>query len=179
MAQGLAAAIGAVIITFSADHSLSFGAGAIAAAAVLSVAGLGFVSRGLTALRRAFVGSVSMIAVNLIAAGFLIWIAADASPRGASVYTLVVGMWSGLIAVSGVFIGWVLSDRILARDFFVMAAFAGILAVLEVTLPLSDIYAVGIVGAYFAVLAVYVIIAGLSLRFSGRDRAAPTTTEEK
>lgn len=179
MLQGLAAAIGAVMITFSADHSLSFGAGAIALTAVTSVVGLVFVSRGLVAFRWAFVASASMIAVNVVAAGFFIWIAAAASPDSASLYPLVVGAWSGLIAVASAGIGWVLTDGTVARDFFVMAGFAGILAVVEVAVPLSDIYAVGIVGAYCAVLAVYVTIAGLSLRFPGRHHAVAAQPKEK
>jgi hypothetical protein len=63
-----------------------------------------------------------------------------------------------------------------SREFLVIAGLAGLLAIVEVALPLDDVYAVGLLGAYFAVFGVFTVIAGVSIRSGSRRTAHP---EEK
>jgi hypothetical protein len=58
----------------------------------------------------------------------------------------------------------------------VLAGLAGLLAIVEAALPLSDVYAVGFLGAYLAVFGVFSTIAGVSMSSLARR---PTRTEEK
>lgn len=179
LALGVAAAIGAAIITFSPNHSLVVGAGAIAVTAVLSVIGLVLLARGFRFLRYALLSSIVSIVLNFVVAAVLLGFVVMGPGDNSWLYVLVVGVWAALVTVASVVTGWFLKDRALARDFLVMGALAAILAIVEVVVPLSDVYAVGIVGAYFAVFAVYVIIAGLSLRFATRDATSRRQVEEK
>jgi uncharacterized membrane protein HdeD (DUF308 family) len=60
-----------------------------------------------------------------------------------------------------------------ARDWIAVGAFTAILAIAYLLMPPNAVVAVGILGAYLVIIAVYLGIAGLSLRWDG----ARTTSE--
>jgi site-specific recombinase len=60
----------------------------------------------------------------------------------------------------------------LSRDLGVLAIASGALATIEIVFPLSSVYAVGILGAYGVIVAVYLAIAGASLRFDSSSHIA-------
>jgi hypothetical protein len=170
--QALAALVGAAAITFSSDHSPFVGLLVLAVVAFLLAGGQLMTAVSVAAwprARTAFgIQAVSSIAVAGIAAAFV--------GGDRTTLTLCVSIWAAVVAVTSGVAGWSITDRSVSRDFFVLAGLAGLLAIVEAALPLSDVYAVGFLGAYFAVFGVFSIIAGVSMSSSARR---PTLTEEK
>lgn len=170
--QAVAAFVAAATITFSPDHSPFVGLLVLAVGAVLIAAGQLLTAVSLVAWPRARIAlgiqAVSSIAVAGIAAAFV--------GGDRATLTFCVSVWAAVVALTSGLAGWSITDRAVSRDFFVFAGLAGLLAVIEAALPLSDVYAVGFLGAYFAVFGVFSIIAGVSMRSSARR---PTLIEEK
>ena len=112
--------------------------------------------------------AVSSIAVAGIAAAFV--------GGDRATLTLCVSVWAAVVALTSGLAGWSITDRSVSRDFLVLAGLAGLLALVEAALPLSDVYAVGFLGAYLAGFGVFSTIAGVSMSSLARR---PTRTEEK
>jgi len=167
--QAVPALIGSVVITFSSDHSPLVGLIVFAGVAFLMAGGqmLTAVSLGLWPRARTAIGiqAVASIAAGGIAAAFL------GGER--TTLTLCVSMWAAVVAVTSGLAGWLSPDRAVSREFFVITGLAGLLAIVEAALPLSDVYAVGLFGAFLAVFGVFSIIAGVSMSSASR-RPAPT-----
>lgn len=170
--QAAAALVAAVVITFSPDHSPFVGLVVFAGAAFLLAGGQLMSAVSVAAWRRARtalgIQAVSSVAVAGIAAAFL--------GGDRTTLTLCVSIWAAVVAVTSGVAGWSITDRAVSRDFFVIAALAGLLAIVEAALPLSDVYAVGFLGAYFAVFGVFSTIAGVSMSSFARR---PIRTQEK
>jgi hypothetical protein len=170
--QAVVALVAAVVITFSPDHSPFVGLVVCAVAAFLLSAGQLMTAMSVAAWPRARIAlsiqAVSSIAVAGIAAAFV--------GGDRTTFILCVSIWAAVVAVTSGVAGWSITDRAVSRDFFVLAGLAGLLAIVEAALPLSDVYAVGFLGAYFAVFGVFSIIAGVSMSSSTRR---PSRTEEK
>ena len=170
--QAVVGFAGAVVITFSPNHSPFVGLVVLAVVAFL-LAGrqlMTAVSVAAWPRARAALGmqAVSSIAVAGIAAAFV--------GGDRAILTLCVSIWAAVVALTSGLAGWSITDRSVSRDFLVLAGLAGLLAIVEAALPLSDIYAVGFLGAYLAVFGVFSIIAGVSMSSLARR---PTRTEEK
>lgn len=97
---------------------------------------------------------------------------------GLSGLVLVLSVWASLTAALELYAGYRQNNRALAREWLTVGVFTAILALSISLFPVNDVYAVGLFGAYGAILAVYLVIAGLSLR-SDDSASARTTTEER
>ncbi len=176
--RALPAVAAALVITFSRNHSpligLSvFGAFAIVASLVLFVS----IARvPLTGSDRIFFG---VLAVVTFTAGIIALINLHA---GLPALVMVLTVWAALTAALELYAGYRHSDRAISREWLTIGAFTAILAIAVAAFPVNDVYAVGLFGAYAAILGVYLVIAGLSLRGDGAAQktsaatSAPTTT---
>jgi uncharacterized membrane protein HdeD (DUF308 family) len=81
------------------------------------------------------------------------------------VFTLLVATWAGASAVCDILLSINAADKVVRRDYRVIALAGILLAVIEIAVPLSSVYAVGILGAFGIVVSVYAAIAGVTLRF--------------
>lgn len=170
--QAVVALVGAVVITFSSDHSPIVGLAVLAGVSFLSAGGqlMTAVSVAAWPLARVALGiqAVSSLVTAGVAAAFL--------GGDRATLTLCVSIWAAVTALTTGLAAWSISDRAVSRDFFILAGLAGLLALVEAALPLSDVYAVGFLGAYLAVVGVFSIIAGVGMSSFSRR---PNLTEEK
>lgn len=170
--QAVPALVGAAVITFSSDHSPLVGLVVFAGVTFLMAGGQLISAVSVSAWPRARAAMGVQALSSIVAAGI-----AAAFLGGERVsLTLCVSIWAAAVALTSGLAGWFITDRSVAREFLVITGLAGLLAIVEAALPLDDVYAVGLLGAYFAVFGVFTVIAGVSIR-SGSRRTAHT--EEK
>jgi uncharacterized membrane protein HdeD (DUF308 family) len=158
--RAVPALIAAVVITFSRNHAAVVGLSVFAGFAVVSSVIL------LVAIARVpFNGSdrtfFGIQAVVTAASGA---IALANLSGGLSELVLIVSFWAGLTAALELYAGYRHADRAISREWLTAGAFTAILAIIVAVIPVNDVYAVGLFGAYGAILGVYLIIAGVSLR---------------
>jgi uncharacterized membrane protein HdeD (DUF308 family) len=184
--RALPAAVVAVVITFSADHSaalgfVTFGALALATGAVLLVG----------ALRALDAGPVrSMFVVQGIIAAVVGLLALVFPGGGLGLLILLVGGYAVLTGFLELYSGLRSRGRLdSAKDWIFLGGLTVLLAVAALVIPpgynqpfvgpdgvdrslTASIILVGIIGAYGAIAAVYLVIAGLSLKWADRTVAA-------
>lgn len=170
--QAVPALVGAAVITFSSDHSALVGLIVFAGVAFLMAGGQLISAVSVSAWPRARVAMGVQAVSSMVAAG----VAATFLSGDRVSLTLCVSIWAATVALTSGLAGWFITARSVAREFLVITGLAGLLAIAEAALPLDDVYAVGLLGAYFAVFGVFTVIAGVSIR-SGSRRTDPT--EEK
>jgi hypothetical protein len=169
--QAVPALVAAVVIAFSPDHSPLVGLIVFAGLSFLIAGGQLMAAVSVAAWPRART-AIGIQAVASIAAG---GIAAAFLGGERTTLTLSVSIWAAVVAVTSGLAGWFIKDRSVSREFFVLTGLAGLLAIVEAALPLSDVYAVGLLGAYLAVFGVFTTIAGVSMSSASRR---PTTVKE-
>ncbi|GAB2526135.1 hypothetical protein [Paramicrobacterium agarici] len=181
------AAVG-LFITFSRDHSphlglIAFGAFALVSGIVIGTLSVRLVDDAPT--RRLVIAQ----AVVSIAAGT---IALALQTTGLGTLLLTVSIWAGLTGVLELYAGYRLARRsTLSRDFLIAGGLTALLAIVFVLLPpdfqqtdggmdnvpltlTSSVIAVGVFGAYAAVMAVFLAIGGLSIKWQKADDEAST-----
>ncbi len=179
----------AVVITFTADHSaslgyLTFGIFAVVVGAILTASALRLDSRGATRTVTLAQGVVTVLA----------GIVSLALPTGGLPF--FVFLLSTFAAITG-FLELYLGlrgrgrDRS-ARDWVFVGALTAVLAVVVLLVPpefqqaftgpdqverelTASVIIVGVLGAYWAILGMYLVIAGLSLKWAPSDSDAPIT----
>ena len=184
--RAIPAAVVALVITFSADHSailgfLALGSFALATGATVAVA----------ALRGAYARGPFLLQGSLLAIGgvFALASARDELPALLALTSVIIGA-SGIIElVSGLRARGRLAA---ARDWVFVGAISALFAVLVLLIPAdfshaisipgkvvpsltASVILVGALGAYAAIVAVYLVIAGLSLKWAP---SASTTASE-
>lgn len=187
MLRAVPAAVIALVITFSLDHSTRLG--------FLALGGLGVVTGAIHvvgALRGALPRASFLLQGALLVAGgtaaFLL--------SGARVETLLV-LISALIGVTGIIelVAGLRARRSLpaARDWIFVGALSVVFAVAVLLVPAdlvqvitvpdkdvppltASVVVVGLLGAYAAIAAVYLVIAGLSLKWAP-PASTPVVTE--
>ncbi len=172
--RAVPAAIAALVITFSRNHSPLVGMSVFAGfALVTSVVLFVLIARvPLAGTERIFFGIHAVVtAVSGVIALFTL-------TGGLSALVLVLSVWASLTAALELYAGYRQNNRVLAREWLTVGVFTAILAISISLFPVNDVYAVGLFGAYGAILAVYLVIAGLSLR-SDDGASARTTTKER
>ena len=173
--RALIAVIPAAIITFNRDHSAQLGLIAFGAFALAS--GLLFVLAGPRTLtvatdRALFLiqGIVSMLA-GAAALGF--------HAGGHGFFLFIVSVWGAVTGFLEIYAGIRVRKRPLpARDWLFTGIGTAVLALLFLLLPPNPVVSVGLFGAYLVYLAVFLPIAGLSLKWDApRQRSsAPANT---
>lgn len=170
--RAIPAAALAVVITFSADHSSIVGELAfmvfgfvMAPVFVLTAFASGFTGR----VRSTYVVSAAAAIVSAAVMAIVIAPVNESPAESLRAFTLVVGIWAAIAGVSELLAGWFHPVRSESREMLMLGGFTAVLAVVELLIPLNDVYAVGMLGAYGAIVAVFAVIAGLSLRFVAKS----------
>lgn len=170
--RALIAVIPAVIITFNRDHSaqlglIVFGAFALASGLLLVLTG----PRTLTVAtdRHLFLihGIVSMIAGGL-ALGF--------HAGGHGFFLFVVSVWGAVTGFLEIYAGIRVRKRpVPAKDWLFTGIGTAVLALLLLLLPPNPVVSVGLFGAHLVFLAVFLPIAGLSLKWDAPRQRRSTS----
>ena len=174
--RALIAVIPAVIITFNGDHSaqlglIVFGVFALASGLLLVLAS----PRTLTVAtdRSLFLinGIVGMVAGG-VALGF--------HAGGHGFLLFIVSVWAAVTGFLEIYAGIRVRKRALpAKDWLFTGIGTAVLALLFVLLPPNQVVSVGMFGAYLVFLAVFLPIAGLSLKWDSprQRRGVPVTND--
>lgn len=186
--RGVVALAIAITITFSAEHSpllgfVTFGILAILSGAVLGLVGSARLDRG---TERSFFLALSVISV---VAGAVALVSTGA---GVPFLLFLVSGWAAVTGFLELYVGIRARRRFaLAKDWLFTGALTAVLAVVILLIPAdfaqdftgpdgvarvltASVIADGIIGAYAALLGVYLVIAGLSLKWgTGTADAAP------
>lgn len=175
--RALPALIAAAVITFSRNHSPLIGLSVFAGYAIV-VSVILFV----TVARVPLTGSDRILfGVQAVVTGTSGIIALFTLGGGLSALILVLSIWAALTAALELYAGYRHTDRAISREWLTIGAFTAILAITVTVFPVNDVYAVGLFGAYGAILGVYLVIAGISLRSEEpkatvKTQATPSTT---
>ena len=167
-------ALTGLFITFSVNHAPAIGTiGLVIVALGCAITRTVALIAGSSSPRAARVSHAVAGVAALIASG----LAAATLLRGATLgsFTLLVATWASVTAVCDILLSLNVTVAVARRDFRLLALAGVVLAVVEISLPLSSVYAVGILGAYGIIVAVYLGIAGATLRFD----SVPSPSEGK
>jgi len=182
LARAVVAAIAAIAVTFSADHSaafglLVFGIFTIATGAILLAGARSAVARGVARTIHAVQGVVGVLIG--MAALTLSWL-------DLPLFVLLVSSWAAITGFLELYLGLRSRGRIAhSRDWVFIGALTAILALVTVLIPadFSQAYTgpdeverfltaaviiVGSLGAYAAIAGIYLVIAALSLKWSAQ-----------
>lgn len=186
LARALSAAVLAIVITFSADHSATFGLTvfggfAILSGLVLAILGRSRIPAGLRGIL------VAHGIVSVVFGAFSIGLRTG----GVASFFLVVSSWAAITAALELYLGLRTRRRHAASaDWIAGGVLTAVLAIVFVLIPPefaqdftgpdgvrrvldSAVVAVGLLGAYAAIIAVYLAIAGLSAKW-GPQKATDT-----
>ena len=198
MLRAVPAAIAAVVITFSVDHSAPLGLTVFGGFALLSgLLALIFVPRTLKDDRAARLNFLISGIVSVVA-GVAALLFAGAGTAAVPALFLTVIMWALLTGVLELYSGFRVRGRSpYARDWMTVGGVTVLLAVAYLLVPpglnqqfegpdgvarslTASIVTVGIFGAYAAIAAVLLVIGGFSLKWGtdSRSTSSPTGTTE-
>ncbi|MGO4690450.1 DUF308 domain-containing protein [Glaciibacter sp. 2TAF33] len=162
--RAVLALIPAVVITFTPDHSAEFGLLAFGTFAVLSGLAVGVLGwRTITdgVFRTLFLlqGIVGVV-LGAVALGF--------HSGGLGLFLYLVSVWGAITGFLELYSGIRLRARnaAAARDWLVVGGATAVLALAFLLLPPHAVVSVGLFGAYLVMLGVFLVIAGLSLKWS-------------
>lgn len=174
VARAIPALIVGLVLTFMPNHSSQIGLFAFGAFSLVSgvlIAGLSlrtmpkstsrslFVLQGMVML----VAGVLALALNSFPLAFLFYLVSVSSAIAA-----MLELYSGIRSKG---------SNASAKDWIVVGAATGVLALIFLLLPLTAVVAVGLLGAYGVMLGIFLLIAGLSLRWGTTTN--PTKLVEK
>ncbi len=174
VARAIPALIVGLVLTFMPNHSSQIGLFAFGAFSLVSgvlIAGLSlrtmprstsrslFVLQGMVML----VAGVLALALNSFPLAFLFYLVSVSSAIAA-----MLELYSGIRSRG---------SNPSAKDWIVVGAATGVLALVFLLLPLTAVVAVGLLGAYGVMLGMFLLIAGLSLRWGTTTN--PTKLVEK
>jgi uncharacterized membrane protein HdeD (DUF308 family) len=162
------------VVTFAPDHSAAiglsvFGAFAFASGLVLLVASLRVLPKG--SARTLFV----VQAIVAIVAGILAFVFALSDFQLAFLLYLV-SVFGAVTGALELYTGLRARGEAPAKDWVAAGGLTAILALVFLLFPLTDLVATGLLGAYGAILGVYLVIAGLSLRWGTKPSSSPRST---
>ncbi|WP_374946357.1 HdeD family acid-resistance protein [Agreia sp.] len=172
IARAIPAIVVALVVAFTPNHSsvvglIVFGAFALASGLLTGILTLRALPAGtsrtllLTQAVTSVVAGVLALALQGFGLGFLLYL---------------VSVWGAITAILELVSGLRARGEAPAKDWIAMGALTGVLALAFLLLPLTDLVAVGLFGAYGAVLGIYLVIAGLSLRW-GTETGASTANK--
>ena len=173
--RAVLALIPAAVITFNADHSPELGLVAFGAFAVLSgilVAVGSWLTLGDTRARTLFlVQGIVGVVLGALALAF--------HSGGLGFFLYLVSVWGAVTGFLELYSGTRARGKSAsARDWMSMGALTAILALVFLILPPHAVVSVGLLGAYFVVLGVYLVIGGLSLKWASTPAAATSVAKD-
>jgi hypothetical protein len=179
--RAVPAAVVALLITFSSDHSTTLGFLSLGSWAIVTAAVLGF------GAIRGFVPRVHFLvqAATLLAGGI---VAIAANREAVSVLLFLTSTLFAVTAITEIAAGVARRGVAQARDWIFTGGLSALLAIAVLVIPAdfnqtisvpgkvvppltASVIVVGLLGAYFAIAAVYLVIAGLSLRWAKNPTA--------
>lgn len=167
--RAVPALVATLVITFSQDHSaqlglLVFGGFAIISGALLA----GFSRRGMPR------GTARSLAVGQGVIGVLAGVGALLlNAAGVGVFLYLVSVWAAVTGFLELYSGVrVKPANALSRDWLIVGAMTAIMAIVFLVIEPDSVTAVGLFGAYTAILGVYLMIAGFSLKWGTQAPAA-------
>jgi uncharacterized membrane protein HdeD (DUF308 family) len=164
-----------LVITFTEDHGprtglIAFGLFGLVSGAILMVGSL----RAITdrVVRGVF---ITQAAITLIAgtASVLLW------EGGIGVLLLIVTVFAALTGVLELYVGLRSRGAAPARDWLTVGSYTAIAAIVFVLIPPDSVLTIGLIGAYAVILGVFLIIAGLSLKWAAEKPGNAGTVEGK
>jgi uncharacterized membrane protein HdeD (DUF308 family) len=166
--------IAAGVITFSGNHGAVIGLVVFVGYAFLvsPVLLLTIPMVPLTGVARITTG---IQAISTVSAGA---VAAATLTGGLSALVLVISIWAAITGAMELYAGYRSTDRVIARELLTLGALTAVLAIVIGVIPMNDVYAVGIFGAYAMIIGLFLVIAGISLRAGASAPAASTSTEK-
>ncbi|MGO4104039.1 HdeD family acid-resistance protein [Leifsonia sp. YAF41] len=173
--RAVLALIPAAVITFNADHSPELGLVAFGAFAVLSgilVAVGSWLTLGDARARTLFlVQGIAGVVLGALALAF--------HSGGLGFFLYLVSVWGAVTGFLELYSGTRARGKSAsARDWMSMGALTAILALVFLILPPHAVVSVGLLGAYFVVLGVYLVIGGLSLKWASTPAAATSVAKD-
>ncbi|PPL17191.1 hypothetical protein [Microterricola pindariensis] len=174
LSRAILLAIPAIAITFSEDHGprfglIVFGIWAVAAGLILGALSLRLLTDPLS--RRLFAtNGVLTVAAGLVALGLLGSLDAQG---GLGSFLFIVTVWAACTGVLEFYAGWRTRTTLAAsRDWRTAGGLTVILALVLMVLPPHSVVSVGLLGAYFAILTVFLGIAAFSLKWDSAPKRA-------
>lgn len=166
--RAVLALVPAVIITFSRDHSATFGLVVFGSFALLSGLLIIVLSwRTLSASQGRMLFAVQGV-VGVVAGA----LALAFNAGGLGFFLYLVSVWGAVVGFMELYSGIRVRGRVAsARDWMLVGAFTAVLALVFLLLPPHVVVSVGLLGAYLVILGVYLIIAGLSLKWAQMPEA--------
>ncbi|MGX5696366.1 HdeD family acid-resistance protein [Agromyces soli] len=165
--RGILALAGTAAITFSPNHSPEFGLVVFGVWAIVTGLVIGALTLRLVEDRPTRT-IFALSAVVTVVAGLL----AVSVPGGLPFFLFLVSAWAAITGFLELFAGLRGRGRdASARDRIAAGVFTAVLAVVFLLLPPDSVTAVGLFGAYLAILGVYLVIGGFSLKWSANQSA--------
>lgn len=179
LSRAILLAVPAVAITFTEDHGprfglTVFGIWGVAAGLILGALSLRLLGDSLS--RRLFATNGVLTAVaGLVALGLL---GSLGEEGGLGTFLFLVTVWAACTGVLEFYAGWRARKTLAAaRDWRLSGGLTVILALVLMVLPPHSVVSVGLLGAYFAILTVYLGIAAFSLKWDApAASAAPASS---
>ena len=174
--RAMIALIPATIITFNRDHSaqlglIVFGAFALASGLLLILTG----PRALTVATDRHLFLINGI-VSMVAGG----VALAFHAGGHGFFLFVVSVWGAITGFLEIYAGIRVRKRALpSKDWLFTGVGTAVLSLLFLLLPPNPVVSVGLFGAYLVFLAVFLPIAGLSLKWDSprKHRGVPVPND--
>ncbi|TDW30172.1 HdeD family acid-resistance protein [Cryobacterium psychrophilum] len=169
ISRAVLALVPAAVITFNRDHSAAFGLlafGSFALASGLLVAVLSWLTLTDVRARRLFLiqGIVGIVAGSLALAFHT---------GGLGFFLYLVSVWAAVTGFLELYSGTRARGRsLVAKDWMLLGAATAVLALTFLLLPPNAVVSVGLLGAYLVMIGVYLVIAGLSLKWATTDAVA-------
>jgi uncharacterized membrane protein HdeD (DUF308 family) len=167
--RAVLALIPAAVVTFNPDHSAEFGLVVFGAFALLSglfLAVTSWFTLGDSRKRTLFLVQ-GIVGVVL---GALALIVHDG---GLGFFLYLVSVWAAVTGFLELYSGTRARGKSAsARDWIAIGALTAILALVFLILPPHAVVSVGLLGAYFVIMGVYLVIGGLSLKWATTPAAA-------
>lgn len=180
-----------VVVAFTPDHSaplgyVTFGIFAVVTGAILAASGLRLGAHGVTRSVTIAQGLVSVLAGV---------VALSLPAGGLPFFVFLLSAFAAITGFLELYLGLRSRGRDQsARDWVFVGALTAVLAVVVLLVPpefqqvfsgpdnverqlTASVIIVGALGAYWAIVGVYLVIAGLSLKWAKTDAVAPVTEE--
>ena len=169
--RGLLAAVAAVVITFSPNHSPEFGSLVFGVWAVISGLVVGALSLRLVTAR----GIRSLFAINAVVTVVAGLLALTVPGGGLPFLLYLVSVWAAVTGFVELFAGLRARGTVAgARDWIAVGALTALLAIVFLLLPPDAVTAVGLLGGYLVIVGVYLIIGGFSLKWAAAPAESGT-----
>lgn len=162
-------------LTFMADHSprvglVAFGAFALLSGAIVLVLSLRLVTERVTRTIFVIQGIVGIIVGVVALLSF---------NGGLGLLLFIVPVFAAITGFLELYAGLKNRGTATGRDWLTVGAFTAVAAIVFLLLPPDSVLATGLIGAYGILLGVFLVIAGLSLKWAPTTPAAPSATQPK